>query len=242
MVRAAAVVAGLVVALVGVSGPAVARPVGPTAPPPVASPCPRPQPLQVWKVPAHQAMLTFDDGPNPVYTPIALKILARAHVHATFFLIGKNAAAYPDLVRRIVASGNVIGNHSWDHANLARLTPARLAYEIDHTDAVLTAITGHKPCFFRFPYGSATPAAIAAVNARGMTPYIWTVDTRDWTGASTALIESTVWRELWRSHGAVILQHDVQGPQTLHAVPAVIAGLRARGYSFITPAGGKPQP
>ena len=60
--------------------------------------------------------------------------------------------------------------------------------------------------------------------------------------ASTSTIESTVWRELWRSHGAVILQHDVQGPRSLNAVPAIIAGLRARGYSFITPAGGKPLP
>src|SRR5438105_6207789 len=117
MGRAAAVVAGLVVALVAAGGQATARPIDHADQPKVAVHCPKPQPLQVWKVPVHQAMLTFDDGPSPVYTPIALAILARYHVHATFFLVGKNAAAYPDLVRRIVAGGNVIGNHSWDHAN-----------------------------------------------------------------------------------------------------------------------------
>ena len=245
-VRVAAVMAGVVASLVAVmAGPASAHLVDDQGQPVkerATSTCPKPQPLQVWKVPAHEAMLTFDDGPNPIYTPIALAILKRYHVHATFFLIGEHAAAYPNLVRQIVAAGNVVGNHSWDHPNLAKVSPARLASEIDRTDEVLTSITGHRPCFFRFPYGSATPTAIAAVNARGMTPYIWTVDTRDWAGASTSVIESTVWRELWRSHGAVVLQHDIQGPRSLDAVPAIIEGLRARGYTFITPAGGKPQP
>ncbi|BEP13501.1 hypothetical protein acdb102_18120 [Acidothermaceae bacterium B102] len=241
--RVAVVGVGLCAALLGTGGPAGARPLdGPPAPTAHAASCPKPQDLQVWRVPTHEAMLTFDDGPNPIYTPIALRVLARYHVHATFFLVGKNAAAYPALVRRIVAAGNVIGNHSWDHADLAKVSPARLAYEIDHTNAVLKAITGKQPCFFRFPYGAANPAAIAAVNARGMTPYIWTVDTRDWAGASTSLIETTVWRELSSHHGAVVLQHDIQGPRSIDAVPTIISGLRARGYSFITAAGGKPTP
>ena len=241
-VRAAAVGVGLCATLLAAGGPAGARPIHDVGRLLVTATCPQPQPLQVWRVPVHEAMLTFDDGPNPIYTPIVLRVLARYHVHATFFLVGKNAAAYPGLVRRIVAGGNVIGNHSWDHADLATVTPARLAYEIDHTNAVLKAITGTQPCFFRFPYGAADPAAIAAVNARGMTPYIWTVDTRDWAGASTSLIESTVWRELSSHHGAVVLQHDIQGPRSLDAVPAIIAGLRARGYSFITAAAGRPTP
>jgi peptidoglycan-N-acetylglucosamine deacetylase len=241
-VRRLGVGLGLCVALVGVAAPAGARPSDHVPKTPIAATCPRPQPLQAWRVPAREAMLTFDDGPNPIYTPMLLKILQRYHVHATFFLIGEHAAAYPALVRQIVADGDVIGNHSWDHVDLAKVSPARLSYEIDHTNAVLTAITGEQPCFFRFPYGAANPAAIAAVNARGMTPYIWTVDTRDWAGTSTSGIISTVWRELSSHHGAVILQHDIQGPRSIDAVPTIIQGLRARGYTFVTAALGKPTP
>jgi peptidoglycan-N-acetylglucosamine deacetylase len=219
------------------AGAAVLR--GATAKP---APCPKSRAQQVWQVPVHEAMLTFDDGPHPIYTPKLLAILKKAHVKATFFLIGRNAQEYPDVVRQIKAAGMVIGNHSWDHPNLAKVSSAKLASEIDRTSATLKKITGAKPCFFRFPYGSANASAIAAVNARGMTPFIWTVDTRDWAGTSTAGIISTVWRELSTKHGAVILQHDIQGPRSINAVPAIIAGLRARGYTFITAYGGKPSP
>jgi peptidoglycan-N-acetylglucosamine deacetylase len=206
------------------------------------APCPTPQPRQVWHIPAKEAMLTFDDGPSPRYTPILLAILKKYHVQATFFLIGENAQRNPEVVREILAAGMVIGNHSWDHPDLERVSSARLSTEIDRTSAVLTSITGSAPCFFRFPYGAASAADIAAVNERGLTPMLWTVDTRDWAGASTSAIVSTVWRELSSSHGAVILQHDIQGPRTLDAVPTIIAGLRARGYSFVTAYQGKPSP
>ncbi len=218
------------------------RPVPIPKPTPKSPACPKPRPLQAWKIPAKEAMLTFDDGPNPIYTPRLLAVLKKYHVKATFFLIGKHAAEYPAVVRQIKAAGMVIGNHSWDHPNLAKASSSKLAMEIDRTSATLKKITGASPCFFRFPYGSANPGAIAAVNARGMTPYIWTVDTRDWAGVSTSGIISTVWSELSTRHGAVILQHDIQGPRTINAVPTIIAGLRARGYKFITAYGGKPSP
>ena len=218
------------------------RPTPKPTPKPAAPRCPKLQRIQAWKIPAKEAMLTFDDGPNPIYTPKLLAVLKKYHVKATFFLIGKHAAEYPAVVRQIKAAGMVIGNHSWDHPNLAKASSSKLAMEIDRTSATLKKITGASPCFFRFPYGSANPGAIAAVNARGMTPYIWTVDTRDWAGVSTSGIISTVWSELSTRHGAVILQHDIQGPRTINAVPTIIAGLRARGYKFITAYGGKPSP
>lgn len=207
-----------------------------------AAPCPTPQARQVARIPAGEAMLTFDDGPNPRWTPMLLAILMKYHVKATFFLVGQNAARYPALVRQIVADGNVIGNHSWDHADLARLDAAQLASEIDRTDATLKQITGAVPCFFRFPYGAASRGDITAVNQRGMTPYYWSVDTRDWAGVSTSGIVATVWRELSTAHGAIVLQHDIQGPRSIDAVPAIIAGLRARHYRFVTATLGKPAP
>jgi peptidoglycan/xylan/chitin deacetylase (PgdA/CDA1 family) len=239
--RAAAASVAVVLAVpVASSSAAVATPR--PAHPGAHQPCPTAQPRQVARIPAGEAMLTFDDGPDPRWTPKLLAILSTAHVKATFFLVGRNAARYPALVRDIVAAGNVVGNHSWDHASMPQLNGLQQAEEIDRTDKTLRAITGALPCFFRFPYGAATRASIAAVNKRGMTPYYWSVDTRDWAGTSTSGILATVWRELSPTHGAIILQHDIQGARTIAAVAPIIAGLRARHYRFVTADAAHPQP
>lgn len=156
--------------------------------------------------------LTYDDGPNPAWTPQLLDILARHNIKATFFLIGSYAAREAVLVRQIAAAGHAIGNHSWHHPNLA-LTPAsRVRNELTRTKATLEAITGKEVSLFRPPFGARRPEVLRIARSLGMTPVMWNCMTSDWSTTDPELIAQRLIAKIeknWaRGSAANVVLHD----------------------------------
>lgn len=156
--------------------------------------------------------LTFDDGPNPAWTPRLLEILASHDVHATFFLLGSRAQAEPVLVRQIVAAGHLIGNHSWSHPNLALASASRIEEELSRTSQTLEQITGAPIRFFRPPFGARRPAALRIARRLGLIPVMWNAMTSDWEDPSAAAIARRLTRTIdtlaRRGRAANIVLHD----------------------------------
>jgi peptidoglycan/xylan/chitin deacetylase (PgdA/CDA1 family) len=177
--------------------------------------------------------LTFDDGPWPD-TPGFLAVLEREHVPATFFQIGRQISTYGGAVDlRMLADGDMIGDHTWDHANVAAGGPFAVS-EISSTASAIRKLTGFKPCLFRAPGGAVGPNLITAARGLGFATIQWDIDPRDWSRPGTAAILANV---IQNSHpGAIVLQHDGGGDrsQTLAALPQEIRALRRRGYTFVT--------
>lgn len=185
----------------------------------------------------YKTALTFDDGPDLTYTPQILDMLKKMNIKATFFVIGKNAAKFPEIIKRIANEGHILANHSWDHANFVQLSRAQIRLEITKTDHLLTQITGHKPLLFRAPYGNVTRHL--EVELRSMEHILigWSVDTRDWAGPDVDTIIKTVTKQI--KPGGIILQHCANGPKvdlnnTLQALPKIVSMLKQQGYEFVT--------
>lgn len=132
--------------------------------------------------------LTFDDGPNPAWTPHLLDILAGCDVRATFFMVGKYAQNQSALVRQIAGAGHLIGSHSWSHPNLAVTRSSQVREELAHTSAVLSDLTGQPIRYFRPPFGGRRPAVLRIARELGMTPVLWNAMTTDWSEPSTEAI------------------------------------------------------
>jgi peptidoglycan/xylan/chitin deacetylase (PgdA/CDA1 family) len=179
------------------------------------------------------AFLTFDCEGRGV--PQVLAALEAEHVNATMFLVGSWALAHPALVRRMVADGDALGNHSYSHPLFTTLSTAAVRSQIEQAQAaILRASGGVSPRpRFRFPYGAGqgNPRLMSIVAAKGYHAYYWTVDPQDWRGFSSATIAQRVLNQT-RAGGIVVL-HPAS-PGTPGAVPASINGLRARGYRFAT--------
>lgn len=156
--------------------------------------------------------LTFDDGPNPAFTPRLLDVLGSHDVRATFFLVGSHAQAEPELVRRIVAGGHLIGNHTWSHPNLALTKRKRVRDELVWTNEVLEQITGAPVRFFRPPFGARRPEVLRAARRLGLTPVMWNAMTSDWRETSEDAIvkrlTSSIDRLERRGWAANIVLHD----------------------------------
>ncbi|HHY66483.1 MAG TPA: polysaccharide deacetylase family protein, partial [Alicyclobacillus sp.] len=135
-----------------------------------------------------QAALTFDDGPDVTYTTRILDILRREGIHATFFIVGQRAQAHPEMVRRIIAEGHAVGNHSWDHPNFTKLSIAEIRSELIRTNDLLRSLVGYTPDLFRPPYGELTPALVQTIGGMGFKIIDWSVDTRDWAGTPVPTI------------------------------------------------------
>jgi peptidoglycan/xylan/chitin deacetylase (PgdA/CDA1 family) len=131
-----------------------------------------------------QLALTFDDGPNPAWTPRLLDILAASDIRATFFLVGRFAKAEEELVRRIAAAGHLIGNHTWSHPNLARTSPSQVLDELTRTNDVLAEFTGKPVRYFRPPFGARRPYVLRLARQLGMIPVTWNAMTKDWSDRS----------------------------------------------------------
>lgn len=161
---------------------------------------------------ADELALTFDDGPNPAWTPQLLDILAARNVHATFFMVGGFAKAEPPLVRRVAAAGHLIGNHSWSHPNMARSASSRIREELTRTSDTLAQITGTPIRFFRPPYGARRPFALRTARELGMTPVMWNAMTNDWVEPSADRIAGGLIAKVERNrqHGFAsnIVLHD----------------------------------
>jgi len=156
--------------------------------------------------------LTFDDGPNPAWTPRLLDILAHHDVRATFFMVGSYATAEPELVRRIAAAGHLIGNHSWSHPNLALTSIDRVRNELAKTSEVLEDIVGAPVSFFRPPFGARRPSVLRIARSLGMVPVLWNAMTSDWSEQSAEAIVKrlthSVDRLEARGWAANIVLHD----------------------------------
>ncbi len=156
--------------------------------------------------------LTFDDGPNPACTPRLLDTLASHGVRATFFLIGGFAQREPALVRRILAAGHLIGNHSWSHPNLARTAARRVDEELARTSETLEQISGSPVRWFRPPYGGRRPHVLREARRLGMVPVLWNAMTNDWAEPSAEAIAGRLTgfidRLEQRGRAANIVLHD----------------------------------
>lgn len=176
--------------------------------------------------------MTFDDGPHPSLTPKLLDILKARNIKCTFFVIGKNAQEYPNIIRRIIAEGHEIGNHTWTHASLTSRSDAQIRSELKQSEDALMATANVRPHLVRPPYG--------AVNARikqlmfdefGYSTIMWSVDPQDWRRPGVSVVTS---RLVNGAHpGAIMLAHDIH-PPTIQAMPAMFDQLLAKGYQFVT--------
>ena len=176
--------------------------------------------------------LTFDDGPTPAWTPRVLALLARYQARATFFVLGRSAAAHPELVRQEFAAGHGVGNHTWSHRRLTNLSGAQLVAEVNATSTAIRQITGAPVRCLRPPFATVDAASAEQVRALGLRLVLWDIDTNDWLRPGTGAIAGRVLGRV-RS-GDVILMHDGGGnrSQTVAALEQVLATLSARGYRF----------
>jgi cellulose synthase/poly-beta-1,6-N-acetylglucosamine synthase-like glycosyltransferase/peptidoglycan/xylan/chitin deacetylase (PgdA/CDA1 family) len=185
--------------------------------------------------------LTFDDGPDPVWTPQILDVLKRNHVHATFFVVGTQVVAHPELVRRIVADGHQIGVHTFTHPDLARLAPWQRSLELRETQLAVAGAAGVTTALLRPPYSSRNDAlddadwsVLRQASAAGYVTVLSTQDARDWRrpGVGRIVADATP-----RGHaGQIVLLHDAGGDrsQTVTALSTLIPRLKARGFRFAT--------
>jgi peptidoglycan-N-acetylglucosamine deacetylase len=184
--------------------------------------------------------LTFDDGPGQS-TPYVLDVLRQHGVTATFFVVGRKAAAAPDMLRRIVAEGHVLGDHTWSHDIPSAKTgwkASTLTREIEQTRQVIVTTTGREPCLFR-PPGGITKGADKVARSVGLSMTMWSVDTRDWAAPPNPKFASVIQKRaaagLEEEH-PVILLHDGGGNQvaTVAALAGIINDYRSHGYQFVT--------
>lgn len=180
--------------------------------------------------------LTFDDGPDPRFTPQVLAILSAQGVKATFCLVGRQMRKRPDLVAAIAAGGNVVCSHSESHSmNLKALPRRRIDQDIGSASFFASTITGARPAFFRAPGGSLNDKVIEAAHARGMRVLGWNIDPRDFEKPTPAQIQQRIMSKI--QPGSIILLHDGGGDRssTVAALPGLIQQLKAAGYGFRTP-------
>lgn len=174
--------------------------------------------------------LTFDDGPGD-QTDRLLAALREKGVRATFFTIGKNVKARPDLVKKEAAEGHSVGNHSWDHPQLTKLTPEELRKQLKNTSNSIVEAGAPAPVLMRPPYGSSNADVLKAIGENGMAETRWDVDTEDWKNKNAAV---TTQRALAGARpGSVILMHDIHA-SSVDAVPGLIDQLKAKGYTLVT--------
>src|SRR5262249_32169995 len=196
--------------------------------------------------------LTFDDGPDPRFTPAILDVLRAKHAPATFFVIGTNGRAHPDLLRREVAEGHEIGNHSFTHPYLSKTSGTQLRLEVTATKRVIESAVQRQTLLFRPPYAEfddpKTPEAIEhlwTVNHMGYLVVGDRLDTDDWRLPGAEAIVHAAVQAADRGEGHVVLMHDSGGDrsQTVEALPHLIDALRARGYELVTISGllGRPR-
>ncbi|GAA0650126.1 polysaccharide deacetylase family protein [Streptomyces thermocarboxydovorans] len=180
-------------------------------------------------------VLTFDDGPDPRYTPDILDTLAAYDVRAMFFVCGETAAENRDLLARMADEGHVVGNHTWSHPLLTSLRRSRIRAEMERTCEVIEKAYGEPPQWFRAPYGAWNRATFQLGADLGMEPLAWTVDTLDWTTPGTRTIVERV--ENGAAPGVVVLSHDAGGErsQSVRALRDYLPQLLDSGYHIGVP-------
>ncbi|MEV5953214.1 polysaccharide deacetylase family protein [Streptomyces sp. NPDC051987] len=202
----------------------------------------KPRKLKVRKEPiteisrsGRRMMLTFDDGPNPNYTPHILDTLARYDVRAMFFLCGECIVVNRELVARMADEGHVVGNHTWTHPLLTTLNRREIRDEMRSTSDAIEDTYGERPQWFRAPYGAWNRAAFQLGAEMDMEPMAWTVDSTDWTEPGTRTIVDTI--ENGAAPGVVVLSHDAGGDrsQSVQALREYLPYLLDNGYHLTVP-------
>jgi peptidoglycan/xylan/chitin deacetylase (PgdA/CDA1 family) len=182
--------------------------------------------------------LSFDDGPNPAYTPTVLRLLAAHHARATFFMEGQFVQAWPDLARSVQAQGHEVGNHTWDHPDVRGLGRRRLQAQVRRTSAALAAAGLRPPGLFRPPKGDFNSAADGAVRATGLRTAGWTPGLCVEKYLRRFPADEAMRRMVDRVRpGDILLAHDGGIPsraRTMDALPLLLAGLEARGFRVVT--------
>ena len=187
---------------------------------------------RVEGVPGKYVALTFDDGPSATLTPRVLDILKANNARGTFFVLGRNAAAHKDILRRAEAEGSEIGVHTWSHPQLTRISAERVHDEISRTVNVIEQALGHKPVVMRPPYGASNAALVNKMfDNYGMRSILWDVDTLDWKHHNPARTVEAA--DKHARSGSIILVHDIHAT-TVDAIDALVKTLQAKGYTFVT--------
>ena len=178
--------------------------------------------------------LTFDDGPNPYYTPQVLAILQKYGVKATFFDVGYLVADYPSIVLQECNEGNIVANHSWSHPVLTYLSAQAILSQLTSTTKAIQAAIGVRPTFFRPPYGATNNIVLTQARRLGYTTVLWDGSAGDWKLPGVGVITSKLLSYV--RDGAILLLHDGGGnrAQTVAALPTIITTLENRGYKFVT--------
>ncbi|WP_181803523.1 bifunctional polysaccharide deacetylase/glycosyltransferase family 2 protein [Streptomyces shenzhenensis] len=195
-------------------------------------------------VPSKTIALTFDDGPNPTYTPQVLKILEQYDVPGTFFLVGSMVSRYPSIVKTMVQQGNEVGIHTFTHVDLSYQSDARINREMEQTQLALAGAAGITTTLFRAPYSSETDAidnyswpVYKRLGNEGYTSVFVDTDSDDWKRPGVSKIVK--WATPSGTKGAAVLFHDAGGErsQTIKALPQYIEKMKAKGYTFTTVSG-----
>jgi peptidoglycan/xylan/chitin deacetylase (PgdA/CDA1 family) len=178
--------------------------------------------------------LTFDDGPDPVYTPQILKVLQKYHTPATFFILGSKAYQYPEIVKTEVNAGYLIGNHTYSHRRLSAISASAIRAEIDETDRVIKKISANKPDFFRPPYEELTDGVLKATFQLHKQILLSTITLEHQAAKTSKAKAERVIRLVFP--GAIILAHDgrLNRSTTVKALPYLITGLTAKGYRIVS--------
>lgn len=184
--------------------------------------------------------LTFDDGPDDIFTPQILDVLKEKNVKATFFVIGKRVEGYPEVMRRIVDECHLVGNHTWSHPDIMKISLEDAKQEVLKTEKVLKkycqdSSDGIK--IFRSPYGSIDPKRIEFFGDMGYKIISWNVDSLDWKGLSAEEVKTNILENVTK--GSIILQHSAGGEGedlsgSVEALPEIIDVLKEEGFEFVT--------
>jgi peptidoglycan-N-acetylglucosamine deacetylase len=181
----------------------------------------------------NEVVLTFDDGPWLNTTPLVLKALADQCVKATFFAIGKHATYYPEILKQVAAQGHTVGSHTWSHAALSKKTLEEAKEEIEHgLSAVRWAVGAPVAPFFRFPALQHPPEAVAYLGERNIAMFSTDLDSFDFKVRKPEQIVKGVMDKLKKHGKGIVLMHDFQAG-TAHALPQLLAELKAGGYKIV---------
>lgn len=193
----------------------------------------------VWNIPTDEKMvaITFDDGPDILYTPEILTILKQYDAKATFFTVGFRAEKYPDIIKRQMNEGHEIANHTYEHLDFRGKSEQTIAEEIKKGEDVLYHITGKRPALFRPPFGYYNKRIVDVAKKQGYTVVMWSKhqDTRDWQNPGTSRIVRRVISHI--QPGQIILFHDHGSgsrKQTVQALKEILPILKQKGYTFVT--------
>ncbi len=180
--------------------------------------------------------LTFDDGPESTYTSQILEILEGYGIKVTFFVVGQNAEKHPEVLKLIHDQGHEIGNHSWSHKYLPKLSKSNVEKEVLMTEKVIREAIGEHAPLLRPPYGALKQQGIEQMSSLGYHVVNWSVDTRDWAGTSEEQMMNYIKNQL--KPGGIILMHNAGNPasikNTVSSLPTIIDWILEQGYEFVT--------